>query len=253
MKQRLIGILVLLCISGASWAQGTPGADSLASADSIANPVYNRRNEEPIDWRPRALRVGIDLGGPGRLAFSNNVTHVEGVADVQFHKYHLVLEGGGTRANYGLEGNFNYGMEGGFVRLGVDANLLSLDYGSSGIYLGARYGLAAFSDVLFIFPFEDSTGWDDASVIGILNENTAMRAQWWEAAFGLRTVVWQGLTLGYTARFKFGYSTLVEIENRPYATPGYGRVEALPWNMTAYVLWSIPFKLKEKEETSALE
>ncbi|MEL6535578.1 MAG: DUF6048 family protein [Bacteroidota bacterium] len=253
MKKQLFGILALLCLSSIGWAQGTPGADSLASSDSIANPVYNQLKKEPIDWRPRALRVGIDLVGPGRLALSNNVTHVEGVADIQFHKYHFVLEGGGTTALYSLPGDFTYGMNGGFVRLGIDANLLSLDYGSSGIYLGGRYGLTAFEDVLFIFPIEDDpSGWNDATS-GIVRENTAMRAQWWEAAFGLRTVVWEGLTLGYTARFKFGYRNLVDVVNRPYAAPGYGRIEGLPWNITGYVIWSIPFKLKEKEEISELE
>lgn len=242
---RFAFIALLFCMPWAAQAQ--LGADTTRNADSTAGIVYNKLERDTIDWRPRSMRLSVDLAGPARLVLNDSAVYLEAAADIQFDNYHLVVEGGYANVEHGLPESpvyqqFYYAMNGVFGRVGVDVNLLgnSEKFGTNGAFFGVRYGQALFNDYLYFPPENNDLGWPVNSN-GYEYTNTNASARWWEAVGSLRTQVWSGLHVGYSVRYRFGYQVISDVDHEPYAIPGMGRVNAIPWFVNAHVSWVLPF------------
>lgn len=238
-------IITCLFFLGAS-AMVLGQSDTTTQVDSTEGIIYPKKNREPIDWRPSALRFGVDVSGPTRLIWQPTLQQFEGSVDLQIHKYHLVLEGGGASIFYGRQevsssDNYRYSSFGTFFRGGIDVNLMPLNPDGSGIYFGARYARSFFRDVLFLFP-RTVNGFEDVNGTTSLNEE--VQSTWWEITAGVKGQIWKGIALGTSARYRFGYQTLTSVNHRPFAAPGAGRVDGIPWTINVHIYYRIPFKLK---------
>ena len=243
MKQLLLVCTLLLMGSTTLLAQ-----TDTTRADSTAPPI-RRKPKEPVDWRPSGLRVGVELAGPSQMIFQPTVRQFEAAADLQVHKYLAVVEVGQASFLYQpTEGNFIYSSAGSYFRLGADINLIKPDPKFNGIFVGVRHGRNSYVDRLFVFLPDERDGYGEQ----VLNlENPAMRDRWWEVVASTKIQVWNGLFLGYSARYRFGYKNLADLQGqRPYAAPGIGRINGLNWRMSYYLQWRLPLSKtkKPKEE-----
>ena len=168
------------------------------------------------DYKPSALRGGIDLYGLGNSLATNGIQRYEVQADVDFHRMFLVGEYG-IQSSKIDEPEFNYESNGSFWRVGVDWDLMPYHPENSTIYMGLRYARARFNESL-TYQFTDSI-WGDVDLSRSFDKRSS---RWFEVVTGMKVRVWQGFFIGYLIRYKI----FRELNNVPsfdsYRVPGYG-------------------------------
>ena len=192
-------------------------------------------------YMPTGVRFGVDMISLVRTPIEPEFSGWEGVADIDFDRYYLVVEAGRWSRDLASE-NDTYSNSGNFWRAGVDVNFLKNDPERNNFFLGLRYARGTFSEQL--------TSQVSDPVFGngtIQNANNNVRAGWAELTSGLRVRMFSVFWMGYTIRYKFALSTNESSGLVPYDVPGYGRTDKnSTWGFTYYVLFRVPFELRKK-------
>ena len=173
---------------------------------------------QDVDWRPSAIRAGVDVFGLGKTAFVDGYNRQEVQGDIDFNKYFLVVDLGREAMDNSGDG-FTHRTSGSFYRIGIDANLTPYNKNRDLVFFGLRYARATFSESLS-FDYNNLYWGPDA--VRVSNDN--LGAGWIEAVFGMKVKVWKQFYMGYTFRGKFGNNIKGAQSLVPYAVPGYGVV-----------------------------
>lgn len=186
---------------------------------------------------PTGVRFGVDMISLIRTPIEPKFSGWEGVADIDFDRYYLVLEAGRWSRDL-ASANDSYFNSGNFWRIGADINFLTNDPERNNFFLGLRYARGTFSEQLTTNIYDPVFG---MSVLR--NENNDVRASWAELTTGLRVRMFSVFWMGYTIRYKIGLNTKEPGGMLPYDVPGYGRTDKnSTWGFTYYVLFRVPFR-----------
>jgi hypothetical protein len=157
--------------------------------------------------------------------------------DVDFYRYYLTFESGGSRRNLSSDST-SYANDGTYWRAGIDVNFLTTDPDRNVFFLGARYGRSRFAESMSVFTYDP--------IWGYLSDNfyhSGVKASWIELTAGLRVKIWKIFWLGYTGRLKFGLSTKGSPEMLSYDVPGFGRTDKeTTWGFNYYVMVRLPLR-----------
>jgi hypothetical protein len=188
-------------------------------------------------FAPTGVRVGTDVLALAISRWDNRFTGAEHTIDIDFSRYHLVLEAG----NWGRTrtgDSILYTNDGRYWRAGVDVNFLTKDPDRNMFFIGFRYGRSTFSENLQFI--------DQHSVWGVKNgyqSHSDIHGRWFELTTGLRVKIYKIIWMGYTARFKFGLKTGYTPAMLPYDVPGYGRTDRESyWGFNYQVFIRIPVR-----------
>ena len=191
------------------------------------------------DFKPSAIRFGIDLFGLGRTIGSKGFSQYEGQLDIDFYRYFFVID-------YGMESNefnsseYNYNNSGTYYRVGVQANLTQYNKDRNIIFFGLRYARAAFEDKLS--NFIETNRWGSAQ---FEVSNNQINANWFEMNLGMKGQVFKNLYVGYTVRFKFAKGTSDTPDLSPHLIPGFGKYsKGSNLGFNYYIQYRIPFRKK---------
>lgn len=186
---------------------------------------------------PSAIHAGIDLIGPGKTIFRDDVDLLNFYAGIDMYKYTFNVEYG-RETRIEENASSRYEASGSYYRFGPDVNFLFRDPDFSALYFGVRYGRTTFSDQLN-YQASDAV-WGDYE--GNL-ENESLSSGWGEAVAGMRVKLFQWAWFGFTGRFKFGVKSFTDNELIPYYVPGYGRADLeTTWEFNYWLIFRLPLK-----------
>lgn len=230
--------ILLVFITCAVQAQFGPAP--IAKDTSVISNTNKKTKQKPIrDFKPSAVKIGIDAFGLGRTAFTSDFSHFEAQVDIDFHRYFLVVDFGNER-NTISSNDFTYNNEGSYFRLGLQANMTQFNKNGNIIFFGLRYARSSFKDDL---TFTESTDHFGTATSSVSNANLSSR--WFEINTGMKVHVLKNFFLGYTLRVKLIKSNSASDELSPYIIPGFGLARKggnIGFNY--YVLYRIPFRKK---------
>lgn len=200
------------------------------------NKKSNQADTLKADFIPTGVRLGYDVLGLGLSIANDNLNSKLFVADIDFHRYFLVLEYGQYERTRGSE-NSLYNTDGSFWRVGTDVNFFHRDPDKSVFSIGLRYGNSTFDDQLTTTISSDIFG---DRLVTFQNDN--VNADWFELVLGLKVPVWK-LWLGYNMRMKIGIDDFKHMDFSPYEVPGYGlAAENDYWEVNYYVMYRIGWR-----------
>lgn len=168
------------------------------------------------DWRPSAVRAGVDVYGLGRSALEGGYTRQEIQGDIDFYRYFAVVDLGREALEHATNA-YGYNSRGTYYRLGLDVNLTPYNANRDVVFFGFRYAASTFNESLR-FAY-DVPYW---GVEDVLSRNDGIKSRWIEAVAGIKVRVWQQLYMGYTIRAKLFNSIRGAGSLVPYEIPGYG-------------------------------
>lgn len=206
-------------------------ASAVVKKDSVKRDTVKNR------YLPTGIRVGADVLALAKSSFQNNFSGWEVNADVDFHRYFLIVDYGAWRRAYA--GNTeNYSNDGTYWRIGADVNFLKKDPERNMFFFGIRYGRSLFSEHLNVITEDDV--WGDVTRT-YTNEN--ITARWFELTTGVRVKIWKIFWMGYTGRFKFSLKSSATPAMLPHDIPGYGRTDRETyWGFNYQIFIRIPFR-----------
>ena len=109
---------------------------------------------------PMSVRIGADLLGPASYFADRNSLAIEGFISMDRDTSKAyVIEGGYLNFSY-TQYNYDFNCRGGFIKLGMDFNLLS-PFVSKGKYfagIGLRYGMSIFNTEVPVYEYENYWG-----------------------------------------------------------------------------------------------
>jgi len=220
---RLFYLLLALCIDAA--CVHAQDVDTV-STDTVKNK-----------YLPTGIRVGMDAVAFAQSRLQNSFSGWEFEGDVDFYRYYLTFESGGSRRNLSSDST-SYANDGTYWRAGIDVNFLTTDPDRNVFFLGARYGRSRFAESMSVFTYDP--------IWGYLSDNfyhSGVKASWIELTAGLRVKIWKIFWLGYTGRLKFGLSTKGSPEMLSYDVPGFGRTDKeTTWGFNYYVMVRLPLR-----------
>jgi len=205
-------------------------------------------------YLPTGVRVGFDLISFGQGVINNGVQaitqgefrEIQFSADIDFYRYFLNVEYGRFETELTVPDRGFYEISGSHFKVGPDVNFLHRDPDGSALFFGLRYSWNNFSDRQ-VYNFTNNFWGDGSNEISNIN----ISANWIEITTGLKVKLTKVIWLGYTARFKFGYSTdtFSDKELVPHWIPGYGRAdENSRWGLDYWIIFKLPFDGKKIKE-----
>lgn len=191
-------------------------AAGTAGAQAIKDTTY-----KPVEIQG-GLRLGVDITRFALKYFQPYRTDVTIAADAQYSR-NLYFAGELSYNNTShTDSNYSYKGNGASVTLGVDYNLLKKrDPGEKNIiYVGARYGFAAFSYDIPTYTVHDPIWGDYSSSY----PKTNATAHWVELLIGIRAEVFRNFYMGWSLRDRILLNK--GLANRDFPAlviPGYGK------------------------------
>lgn len=239
----IISIILLLAISQTTFAQEQdgPAIEEGAETDVELDEKEKKEKKEkiPRDFKPSAVKVGLETIGLGRTVTSSGFTQFEGQADIDFDRYFFVLDLGHEK-NSIANNEFNYTNNGNYIRAGVQINMMPYNQDKSFFFFGFRYARSLFSDQ--IAYTEDFDKWGQRN---IEYKNPNLTATWYEVNMGMKVKVFERLYFGYTVRYKLNKSIKGFDSLMPRNIPGFGRADkSSNAGFNYYILYNIPFRDK---------
>lgn len=200
-------------------------------------------------YLPTGIRFGTDIISIIRSQTSDKFNGYELNADVDFYRYYLAVDYGtwshqDSIANgyHNSAGKGYYKNDGHYIRFGGDINFLLKDPDRNMIFIGLRYGLSNYSEVLN-YSIPDSVYGQIYGKIPKSISSSGLKGHWFELTSGLRVKIISGLWMGYTIRLKFAPGVSGSGAMKPFDIPGYGLAERAPyWGFNYQVFWRIPFR-----------
>lgn len=194
---------------------------------------------QDVDWRPSAIRAGVDVYGLGKTAFSGGYNRQEVQGDIDFNKYFFVLDLGRESIDNSGDG-YTQKASGSYFRAGVDVNLTQYSPNRDVVFFGLRYAQSSFDESLrfdYYVPY-----WGPGAVD---ETNNNLTARWIEAVFGMKVKVWKQLYMGYTLRAKIANSIKGAESLVSYQVPGYGVVTGSgTFGFGYHIYYRLPFRDK---------
>lgn len=216
---------------------------------------YGQSNLQPDTTKgkfiPTGIRIGFDLISSGEAVIDKGLqvftqgeyNELQFAADIDFYRYFLNVEYGIYDRQWTRDDGY-YINKGSHFKIGPDINFLHKDPDGSALFFGLRYSFSNFSDEI-VYDYQNQFWGDGANRI----ENDNLKANWLELTTGLKVKLTKIIWLGYTARFKFGYSTDTFADKAliPHWVPGYGRAsETSAWGLDYWLIVKVPFRKTEK-------
>jgi hypothetical protein len=184
-------------------------------------------------------RIGIDVARFAYIFADPSEIGAEFSVDAEVYKnLYPVFEIGYSHLSESAD-LFDYNSGGGYVRAGVDYNLLPLKDRSihHSITAGFRYGISIFRHQAenVIIP---SHYWGDY-MMDFYEKDLA--GNWFELIGGLKTEVIPNLFLGWAVRYKILLNPDMDPLMKPWIVPGYGSArENRGFGLTYSVSYKIP-------------
>lgn len=213
---------------------------------STLRPVF-AQDTIPI---PLKIKVGLEVSGPAIYIKDKNILNAEGYISTDINEKLAATLGAGFLNYRYSQYNYNYLSKGGFVRAGVDINLLKPEksLGKYWVGIGFRYGLSMFSSEYPSFKKENYWGTATGSF--------ASQTKWGhfiEASPGVRAEVLKNLSIGWTISLRMLLYTGSGKDIRPIYFPGFGNAgKSFSAGLNYFIVWNIPYKkinvITKKEE-----
>jgi hypothetical protein len=189
---------------------------------------------------PLKIKAGIDVVGPGMYISDKNIMSAEGFVSVDLNEERaVVLEAGYLDYKYS-QYNYDYLNKGGFIRAGVDFNLLKPDVSMGKYYggIGLRYGLSLFTYEVPSFTHDNYWG----SVTSSVSPATRW-GHFIEATPGFRAEVFKNFSIGWAVRLRLLLHTGTGKDMKPVYFPGFGAAgKKFSPGINYFLVWNIPFK-----------
>ena len=211
--------------------------------DTITNTL-KRRNDT------YGLRVGLDLKKIIQTVTDSDYRGFEFVGDYRLTKKLYAAGEIGNEKNTISETSLSTTTSGSYLKIGVDVNVHKNLLGMRNlIYVGARYGIASFSQQLNSFSIATETAFfPSEQIIGNLNES-GLNTHWLEFLAGLKVEVLDNLFLGMSVAIQYKF-----FEQKPDGfdnlyIPGFGTTNDFSnfsANFNYFVSYYIPFYKKKK-------
>ncbi len=208
----------------------------------ISLPNAIAQEEDTLrSFRPSGIRVGTDLLVLGKSFYKEGFYGWELVGDIDFYKYLLVAEFGGSGRELMPKGNGLFSNNGTYFRIGADINFLHADPEGNMLLFGFRYGRSIFNEDLQIVSSDPFWGDQTFNL-----QNRSVNGRWLELTTGLRVRLFKYFLMGYTARFKFFPKSTGEGELISYEIPGYGIKDLnLYWGFNYQLFINVPLKKQQ--------
>jgi hypothetical protein len=192
---------------------------------------------------PLKIKIGADLVGPVSYFSDKNTMSLEGFLSIDIDtSKSYVLEAGYLNFKY-EQYNYSYNSRGGFIKLGIDFNLLSPFVGQGKYYagLGLRYGLGVFRAE--VPGFEHENYWGTAT--GSIPASTHM-AHFLEVSPGIRAELFRNLDIGWAVRLRLLVYSGTGKDVKAIYIPGFGNgSKSFSPGINYFLIWSIPYKYLE--------
>jgi len=223
--------------------------------DTITN-TSKRRNDT------YGLRVGVDLKKITQTIIDEDYRGFEVVGDYRLTKKIYLAGEIGNEKNSLSENSISTTTDGSYIKAGIDYNVHKNLIGMRNlVYVGARYGVASFSQQLGSFSVATETAFFPSEQIPGTLDQSGLSAHWLEFLAGLKVEVLDRLFLGMSVavQFKFIEDTPEGFDN--LYIPGFGTTNDFS-NFSAgfnyFISYYIPFyknksklkKVKNLEQAS---
>lgn len=200
------------------------------------NPVQ-AQDTIPITLK---IKIGIEVSGPAIHYSDKNISNSEGYISVDLNeKRSLVFATGYLNYKY-TQYNYTYLNKGGFVRIGMDFNLLKPDKSLGKYYagIGLRYGLSRFNSEVPSFEKTDYWGTTYSSIA-----NKTYWGHFIEVTPGVRAEIFKNFSMGWSISLRMLLYTGTGKDLKPVYFPGFGDgTKTITAGMNYYIVWNIPYK-----------
>ena len=192
---------------------------------------------------PLKMKIGADIFGPASYFTDNNTLAVEGFFSIDRDTSKaLVVEAGYLKFRYS-QYNYDFKSQGGFIKLGVDFNLLSPKVSKGRYYagVGLRYGLGIFR---YEVPYyEHGNYWGTFS--GQIPSTTHM-AHFLEVSPGIRSEILKNISIGWAVRLRLLVYSGTGRDLKAIYIPGFGNgSKAFSPGFSYYLIFNIPIRTVE--------
>lgn len=251
----MLKYIISLCtflVCSVSFAQELEAA---IAKDSIAKATAEMPKDSLQNLNTYALRVGIDITKPIRMALEDDYRGFEIAADFRVsEKFYVAAELGNERKTVD-ETQLNFTTEGSFVKLGFDFNAYENWFGmENAIIVGMRYGYSTLSQTLNRYTiYQTNQHADGESVLTQTpgTEFTSLNGQWIEVVAGIKAEVFNNVYMGFTFRLNRLLSTKEPENFQNLFIPGFNKVTTdnnvgAGFNYT--ISYSIPIYKKAKKK-----
>jgi hypothetical protein len=186
----------------------------------------------------QGIQLGIEMGGPARMLFSDNWS-TSAKMDLNLkNKYFPTVEVG--LANFDKTGQtgIRFTSSGTFAKVGLNLPLaIHGDTAQDMFYGGLHYGISSFSYNLENLTFSGGYWGQDTSPF--LNEKAV--AGWFEAIAGVRVKVFGPISLGWSIHYK----SILHVSNGDHSVPpyipGYGENVKPNASIYGHLYYKLPF------------
>ena len=223
------------CIVGQLFAQET---DTTATKKQRLNNSYG-------------VRVGTDINKVIRTLTSNNYRGFEINGDYRLTKKYYAAAEIGTEKITLNENSISTTSTGGYLKAGIDYNAHKNLVGMRNlIFIGVRYGVAAFDQKLNNFNIATRNSFFENPQISSDLSNNGLTAHWAEFLAGIKAEIFNNLFLGFNVSLKFMIT-----EDKPDGfdntfIPGFGKTNEFSQVGTGFsyfISYYIPFYKKKKK------
>jgi hypothetical protein len=205
----------------------------LISTISFSQEQLEKRVERPFS-------LGIELSGPIISALDTSSLNYEISLSYRLnHKYFIVIEPGFTSFSY-TQYNYDYLSSGGYLRAGVDINLMKpkAEPGNHYAGIGLRYGISLFNQETPLGSY--SNYWGDYN---FAIEREFVHAHFLEASGGVKAELFRNILIGWTFRARVLIYQSAGKENKPVSIPGLGETNGgIQPGFSYQLIWILPFK-----------
>lgn len=169
-----------------------------------SSSVVSQTPGDTIQYKERyGLRLGVDLSKPLRTILQDNYRGLEIMGDYRvYDNYYLAAELGNEQIPFDAD-NLKVTAEGSYIKIGADYNAYDNWAGMENIiFVGARVGLATFSQTLEEYQIYQVDQYFPPTIIDGPFETSGLTATWIELMAGLKVEVLQNLYLGANVQLK---------------------------------------------------
>ena len=189
---------------------------------------------------PLKIKIGMEVSGPAIHYSDKNISNTEAYLSIDLNeKRSAIIALGYLNFKYS-QYNYAYLNKGGFLRIGMDFNLLNADK-SMGKYfagIGLRYGLSRFNSEIPVF--EKGNYWG-------LTSSSISRSSYWahfvEASPGVRAEIFNHFSVGWLISIRMLLHSGSSKDLRPVYFPGFGNgTKTFSTGIGYFIVWNIPYK-----------
>ncbi len=199
-----------------------------------------------------AVTIGVNVWDPVMRCLGQHYGLIGFWGELSIHNWikPIVEAGLGQADSTPDNGNFTYKSSmAPYFKIGVNYNFLYNSNPDYSVYLGVRYGLSNFS--YEVTDVTVSQGyWGDDIAMSVPSQRVT--AGYFEAALGLRVMIWKNVGIGWDVRMhKVIHQTAAQYGN-PWYIPGFGS-RSSTFSASFSVSYTIPLSKKVQPAPAAAE